>query len=206
VRVLSGYGQTNALKQIKEAISVKALENYNTEWLTELTVDASSVGLDAVLGQRNPNKKDETRVIAYASKTLNDVERRYPQIDREALAVTWACEKFHLYIYASELTVFTYKTLQTILSKANSKMHARIERLRLRLSRYHFKIEHQPGRYNKADYLSRQPIMDDSDNTHERVEEHVNATAASIPNGLTQALILKLVAEMIRKVLYIKTI
>jgi hypothetical protein len=75
-------------------------------------------------------------------------------------------------------------------------------------SRYYFKIEHQPGRYNQADYLYRQPIMDDSDNTHERVEEHVNATAVtSIPNGLTQALIaeatkqdetLKLVAEMIR--------
>jgi hypothetical protein len=153
----------------------------------------------------------------YASKTLNDVERRYPQIDREALAVTLACEKFHLYIYASELTVFTdNKTLQTILSKANSKMSARIKRLRLRLSRYHFKIEHQPGRYNQADYLYRQPIMDDSDNTHERVEEHVNATAVtSIPNGLTQALIaeatkqdetLKLVAEMIRTGIVHKTV
>jgi hypothetical protein len=45
------------LEQIKETISVKALAHYNTEWLTELIVDASPVGLGAVLGQRNPATK-----------------------------------------------------------------------------------------------------------------------------------------------------
>ena len=46
---------------------------------TVLFVDASPVGLGAMLTQRG-------KLISYASKALSSVERRYSQIEREALA------------------------------------------------------------------------------------------------------------------------
>ena len=57
-----------------------------------IQVDASGVGLGAVLIQNN-------RSFAFASRSLTDAERRYSNIEREVLAVTFGCERFHHYIY-----------------------------------------------------------------------------------------------------------
>ena len=65
------------------------MAHYNPEAETELRVDASPVGLGAILMQSNGH---EMRPFAYASGTLIDVERRYSQTEKEALAVVWGCE------------------------------------------------------------------------------------------------------------------
>ena len=59
---------------------------------TEVIVDASPVGLGAMLAQVQDNEKS---VICYASRILTDVERRYSQTEKEALGIVWACERFH---------------------------------------------------------------------------------------------------------------
>ena len=48
---------------------------------TELTVDASPVGLKAVLTQKSPtpNDIDEVRIVTYASRALTDVEKSCSQ-------------------------------------------------------------------------------------------------------------------------------
>ena len=75
-----------ALKQ--ELIKPVVLAMYDAQ-------DASSYGLGAVLLQ---SKGNDWRPVAYASRALSDTERRYAQIEEEALASTWACEKFSNYI------------------------------------------------------------------------------------------------------------
>jgi hypothetical protein len=50
---------------------------------------------------------DETRPVAYASRTLTAVERRYSQTERDALAVVWGCERFHLYLYGTTFDIYT---------------------------------------------------------------------------------------------------
>ena len=70
----------------------KTLKLYHPKLATELIVDASPVGLGAVLTQKVANGGINT--VAYASRALSPVEMRYPQKDREALAIIWAAENF----------------------------------------------------------------------------------------------------------------
>ena len=58
---------------------------------TQLKVDASPFGLGAVMLQ---GSGDDIHPVAYASRTLTDVERRYSQTEREALAVVWRVSGF----------------------------------------------------------------------------------------------------------------
>ncbi len=53
---------------------------------TEIYTDASPVGISAVLSQNG-------RIVQFASRALSAVEQRYSQTEREALAITWACEQ-----------------------------------------------------------------------------------------------------------------
>ena len=47
------------------------------------------------------------RPIAYASRSLTETERRYAQIEKEMLAVTYGLEKFHHYTYGRDVKVIT---------------------------------------------------------------------------------------------------
>lgn len=94
---------------------------------TVLSVDASPVGLGSVLMQNG-------KVIAYASRALTDVEKRYSQTKREALSIVWACEHFRLYLYGHYFTLLSdHQALEIIFNNPKSKPPARILRWQLRL-------------------------------------------------------------------------
>ena len=91
-------------------------------------VDASPVGLSAVLAQRVPHSQ-ETKIIAYASHSLTEVETRYSQTEKEALAIVWGVEHFHLYLYGAPFVLYTdHKPLEVIYANPCSKPPARVER------------------------------------------------------------------------------
>ena len=56
----------------------------------QAAADASSYGLGAVLLQEH---EGVWKPVSYASRSMSDTERRHAQIEKEALATTWACEK-----------------------------------------------------------------------------------------------------------------
>ena len=98
--------------------------------------------------------------VAYASRKLTDAERRYGQIEKEALAITWACEKFDFYLVGRQFEVETdHKPLNPLLgSKDLSELPLRIQRFKMRLMRYCYQIFHTPGsKMFIADLLSRPP-------------------------------------------------
>ena len=68
---------------------------FDPELDTEIEVDASPVGLAVILTQAG-------KVITYGSRSLTDVETRYSQREREALAVIWACEHFDMYVRSNK--------------------------------------------------------------------------------------------------------
>ena len=104
------------------------------------------MGLGAVLLQLHHG---EWKPIAFASRSLSDTERRYAQIEKEALALTWACEKFSEYVLGKEIELETdHKPLVPILGKKISdSLPPRVVRFHLRLMRFKYKIKHVPGKH-----------------------------------------------------------
>eukprot|EP00731_Ephydatia_muelleri_P002671 Em0001g2671a len=87
---------------------------YNPESKTKLSADASSYGLGAVLLQEHDH---EWKPVVYASRSLTETESRYAQIEKEALSITWGCEKFSDYILGKNILIETdHKPLVPLLS------------------------------------------------------------------------------------------
>jgi hypothetical protein len=70
------------------------LSHYDPNKESIVSADASSFGIGAVIRQK---RGESLRPVAYASRSMSDTEMRYAQIEKEALAITWACEKFSQY-------------------------------------------------------------------------------------------------------------
>ena len=95
-----GKSEQESFDELKKRLaSAETLGYYDKNAPTKVITDASPVGLGAVLVQV---QGDELSVISYASRSLSHTERRYSQTEKEALALVWACERFHVYIYGSE--------------------------------------------------------------------------------------------------------
>lgn len=151
--------EQRALERLKAAISTKAMSYFNKDWETTLIVDASPVGLGAVLTQSRSKVESDRRVVAFASRLLTGVETRYSQCEKEALAAVWGCEKFWLYIYGKKFRLVTdNRAVELIFRNPNSNPPARIQRWALRLMEFDYEIVHCPGSTNIADYFLRQPI------------------------------------------------
>ena len=122
-----------------------------------MSADASSHGLGAVLLQQHDAG---WKPVAYASRSMTETERRYAQIEKEALATTWACERFSTYILGKKFGIeMDHKPLVPLLGlKHLDSLPPRILRFRLRLARFDYLIVHLPGKLlYTADTLSRAP-------------------------------------------------
>ena len=126
---------------------------------TIVAADASNNGIGAVLSQI---QEDGTRKpVYYISRSLTNTEQKYAVIEKEALATTWACERFNDYILGLQFTVETdYKPLAPLLTTTELyKMPPRIQRFRLRLMRYSPEVVYVQGKSQiTADALSRAPV------------------------------------------------
>ena len=155
-----GPDQESAFSRIQKELSQPTvLALYDPSAPTKVSADASSFGLGAVLLQQ---LEAQWRPVAYASRSMTETERRYAQIEKEALAVTWACEKFSNYILGREFQIESdHKPLIPLLtSKALDNLPPRVLRFRLRLARYSYTAQHVPGKLLfTADTLSRAPIV-----------------------------------------------
>ena len=82
-------------------VSAESLGYFYKDARTRIVADVSPVGLGAVLIQEQQGRK---RVTSGASKSLREVQQRYSQNAKEALAVVWSCERFHVYLYGIKFT------------------------------------------------------------------------------------------------------
>ena len=86
-----------------------------------LQTDASIKGLGACLLQ-------EEKPVYFASKALTETQRGYMAIEIESLAIAWAVEKFHHFLYGCHFTLETdQKPLKEILSRSLNQATPRLQ-------------------------------------------------------------------------------
>ena len=179
--------QQQSFNTLKETLtSAQVMSYYNPDAETRITVDASPVGLGAILEQKQQD--GHFHPVVYASRTLNATERRYSQIEREALAIYWSILRFHVYIYGTNFNVISDHRPLTNIFTTKHDPPARIQRWIMKLQCYKFQVVYQPGRLNAADVLSRSPMrMNDMDKlTSEKTEHFINyLTENDVPKAMT---------------------
>ena len=149
-----------------------------------MSADASCFGLGAVLMQRQEG--GVMKPVAYISRSLTTTEQRYAQIEKEALAFTWACERFSDYLVGLQFHIETdHKPLVPLFSTKNlDELPIRVQRFRMRMMRFLFTISHVRGKnLTVADTLSRAPLEETSD-SDQTLQEEVDAYVSSIVQGL----------------------
>ena len=129
----------------------------NTKHPFFITVDASLIGLGAVLFQLNEQNK--MKVISYNSRILNPREQKLSTLDRELLGIVHALQIYEFLIIGSPhpIHIFTdHKPLLHCFTKKGN-LSPRFYRAQMQLTKVSkLKIIHTPGKnLSVADMLSR---------------------------------------------------
>ena len=150
-----------AFKHSKELLRASDfLVHYDPEIPISIATDASPIGIGAVLSHILPN--GEERPIQFASRSLTKTERKYPQIEREALAIVFALRKFYMYIYGRRFTLITDNKPLTALLGPHKSLPAlaaeRMQRWAMYLAGFNYEIRYRTSKENaNADCFSRLP-------------------------------------------------
>ena len=121
----------------------------------KLAVDASDVGIGAVLLQEDNNGIDHP--VCYFSKKFNKHQKNYSTIEKECLALILAIQQFEVYLTSSTspIVVFSDHNPLSFLHKLKNK-NQRLLRWSLLLQEFNLDIRHIKGKDNIIpDALSR---------------------------------------------------
>lgn len=78
--------------------------NFYRDLFINLTVEASEYGIGAVISHVFEN--GEERPICFASKTLNDQQKRWSQIDEEAYSIIFGVKRYE-FLHGYKFTFVT---------------------------------------------------------------------------------------------------
>lgn len=145
-----GLIQQKSFAQLKEIFcSLPMLSNFNLKDTFEIQTDASERAIGCCIFQNN-------KPIHYASRCLSENEINYAQVEKEMVAIVFACTKFHYLIYGQDsIKVNTdHQPSVSIMKKEIHKIpNNRLRRLRLKLLLYNVDVQFLPGKYMYvADY------------------------------------------------------
>ena len=118
---------------------VPVLAFFDPEKEVTVQCDASQSGLGAVLMQ-------EGKPVHYISRAMTSAEKNYAQVEKELLAIVFACERFDQYVYGRSISIESdHKSLEQIWSKPFHEIPKQLQRMCLRLQKYYVKITYRKG-------------------------------------------------------------
>ena len=86
----------------------------------------------------------------FCQEALTNAQKGYVVTELESLAVAWAMEKFHHFLYASHFLLETdQKLFEAILSKSLNQATLRLQQILIRTFAYHFTVKYIPGSTNQ---------------------------------------------------------
>ena len=92
-----GQGTTSGFWQVEETFSAYPIVNiFDSTKNTTFTTDASEVSISAIMMQ-------DGHPIMYLSRKLSASERKYSNIEREALAIVWAVQRAKHFLLGKEV-------------------------------------------------------------------------------------------------------
>ena len=128
-------------------LSAYLLVHFDTEKKIILICDASQYGIGAVMAHIMEDGSE--RPIAFASRTLAPAEKKYSQIEKEALGVVFGVKKFHRYLFGHKFIIANdhqpLKRLFNAEREVPTMVSGRIKRWALILSTYEYEFMYLPG-------------------------------------------------------------
>ena len=169
------HPQQAAVDKLKQMVTnTPVLRYYSLQEEVTIQCDVSQTGLGALLLQND-------QPVAYASRALTTTEIHYAQIEKELLAIVFACQHFDAYIFGRQ-TVHVetdHKPLVSIVKKPLHKAPSRLQRMLLKLQRYTLIIKYKAGKYMfMADTLSRAYLPTTSSSSFVNSLEEVDHTVS----------------------------
>ena len=152
-----------AFRKLKELLCdapVLAYPRFGPSKEFVIETDASTVGLGAVLAQKQPD--GTVHPIAYASRSLQPAERNYVISELETLGLVWAVKHFRPYILGYPCTVYTdHAACLSLLSSRNPS--TKLARWALTIQEMNLTIKHRSVKKNaNANALSRNPTDEET--------------------------------------------
>ena len=144
--------QERALDTLKRTVSsTPVLHYYNRNEDVTLQCDASQSGLGAVLLQNY-------QPVAYASRAMTQTETRYAQMEKELLAIVFACDHFDPYIYGRDV-VHIETDHQPLVSIAMKPLDRAPHRHQRMLQKYALKLKYKKGKHIEYRINHRTPLI-----------------------------------------------
>jgi hypothetical protein len=144
-----------------------------------LDVDWSLKGVGAILSQKEGRKE---RVVAYASKGLTPVQKKFHPMEGECYALIWGVMHFRQYLHRTHFILRTdHKPLEWLATVPDA--YGRRGRWIDMLQDFSFKIIHRPGmKHTNADALSRNPvgIATENDDFNLEIQDFANKPGGAI--------------------------
>ena len=143
---------TDAFERLKQAVSEDTLlhaPDTDTSVPYEIEVDSSYSGIGAVLKQKG-------NIIAFASQTLNDHQKRYPSYALEAYGAVWALEKFKPYTDGHHIVLWVDNSALQYIRAPSRANNRKLARWLETVNSHDIEVKHRPGKEMVvADALSR---------------------------------------------------